>query len=204
MFLSSAPLSPPVEEDDRYDIGLWWLARAPNGSRLLLITTWGVTDGLDYSRLYGGFPVAASIIADHQGRAIRAYPDGFGCQVYSMDTSQLLPQRPWKRVVSLGSYSLFLGVNYPIVIPVEAEQGNGNMARSNSVYTSHHAVGLSSSPCPEICRFRLSDDDGDVAVGFPTRIGLPWRQVPLWFVPSFANSPEWNLPARAFGNRVHA
>lgn len=174
VLLSLAPLS-PVDKEDRYNIGLWWLARAPDGSKLFLVHSWGVTDGRDYTGLYWGFPVAATC-ASHQGR-----------------TSQLLPPRPWRRVVSLGSCSLYLGVNYPIIIPVEdrAEHGHENMVRSNSVYTSHHAVGLAYSSCPEICRFSLNAGDG--VVGFPTHIRWSWRQVPLWFITSFANAPEWNL-----------
>jgi len=107
-----------------------------------------------------------------------------------------MPPRPWRRIISLGSYSLFLGVNYPIIIPVEdgAEHDRPNMARSNSVYTSHHAVGLAYPPSPEICRFSLNSED--CTVGFQTNIRWTWRQVPLWLIPSFANARQWNLPSR--------
>ena len=194
--ISTAPIPPELDEQGRYNLGSWWLARSPDGSRLFLVHTWGVTDGRDYTGLVRILPAAATSEGRH-GRTIRGYGKGLlGCEVYSMDTSQLMPPRPWRRIISLGSYSLFLGVNYPIIIPVEdgAEHGRPNMARSNSVYTSHHAVGLAYPPSPEICRFSLNSED--CTVGFQTNIRWTWRQVPLWFIPSFANARQWNLPSR--------
>ena len=51
----------------------------------------------------------------HKHREIREYPDS-GCYVYEQDISFFGPARflSWRRVNSLGSYSLFLGLNYPI------------------------------------------------------------------------------------------
>lgn len=149
MLISSAPLSPVLDEKCLYNLGSWWLARAPDGSKLFLVHTWGVTDGRDYTGLFQGFPIAATC-EGHQGHTICAYDKGFGCEVYNMDTSQLLPPRPWRRIISLGSYSLFLGVNYPIIIPVEdrEEHGRQNMARRNSVYTF--------APCGRPCISSLS------------------------------------------------
>jgi hypothetical protein len=94
------------DEDQEYGPGLWWLARSLDGSRLLLVHTRGVTDGRDY-RAYYGYPVTDNS-ADHYGRTIRTYATGFGCQVFSMNTRQLLPLRPWQRISNLGAYSLFL------------------------------------------------------------------------------------------------
>ncbi|KAK1629513.1 hypothetical protein QYE76_003828 [Lolium multiflorum] len=196
LLISTAPIPPELDEQGRYNLGSWWLARSPDGSRLFLVHTWGVTDGRDYTGLVRILPAAATSEGRH-GRTIRGYGKGLlGCEVYSMDTSQLMPPRPWRRIISLGSYSLFLGVNYPIIIPVEdgAEHDRPNMARSNSVYTSHHAVGLAYPPSPEICRFSLNSED--CTVGFQTNIRWTWRQVPLWLIPSFANARQWNLPSR--------
>jgi hypothetical protein len=51
-----------------------------------------------------------------------------------MDTSQLDPANPWERIADLGAYSLFLGLNYSIMIPVGgADVSLGNLTRSNSV-----------------------------------------------------------------------
>ncbi|KAK1579913.1 hypothetical protein QYE76_016802 [Lolium multiflorum] len=196
LLISTAPIPPELDEQGRYNLGSWWLARSPDGSRLFLVHTWGVTDGRDYTGLVRILPAAATSEGRH-GRTIRGYGKGLlGCEVYNMDTSQLMPPRPWRRIISLGSYSLFLGVNYPIIIPVEdgAEHDRPNMARSNSVYTSHHAVGLAYPPSPEICRFSLNSED--CTVGFQTNIRWTWRQVPLWLIPSFANARQWNLPSR--------
>ena len=51
----------------------------------------------------------------YKHREIREYPDS-GCYVYEQDTSLLGPLGffSWRRVNSLGSHSLFLGLNYPI------------------------------------------------------------------------------------------
>ena len=51
----------------------------------------------------------------YKHRVIREYPDS-GCYVYEQDTSLLGPAGflSWRRVKSLGSYSLFLGLNYPL------------------------------------------------------------------------------------------
>ena len=51
----------------------------------------------------------------YKHRVIREYPDS-GCYVYEQDTSLLGPLGffSWRRVNSLGSHSLFLGLNYPI------------------------------------------------------------------------------------------
>jgi hypothetical protein len=104
-----------------------------------------------------------------------------------MDTSWLsIPPKRWNRIVSLGSYSLFLGVNYPLIIPVGL--GPDNMTRGNSVYTSRHAIGLGYMPLTEFFRFSLKGED--VAIGFSTNIRWVWRQSPLWFMPSFTNAPD--------------
>ena len=49
----------------------------------------------------------------YKHREIREYPDS-GCYVYEQDTSLLGPLGffSWRRVNSLGSHSLFLGLNY--------------------------------------------------------------------------------------------
>jgi hypothetical protein len=89
-------------------------------------------------------------------------------------------------IVSLGSYSLFLGVNYPLIIPVGL--GPDNMMRGNCVYTSRHAVGLGYMPRPEICHFSLKAEDA--AIGFSTNIHWVWWQTPFLFMPSFTNAPD--------------
>jgi hypothetical protein len=186
-------LDDALGHDHEVDYGMWWLARSIDGSRLLLIHTLGIADEREYSCKVCH---TASDRRVHHGRTVGNYASGFGCLVFTKDTSKLNEGIPWEKIDDLGEYSLFLGVNYPIIIPVEdgAEHDRPNMARSNSVYTSHHAVGLAYPPSPEICRFSLNSED--CTVGFQTNIRWTWRQVPLWLIPSFANARQWNLPSR--------
>ena len=146
-----------VEDDEENDPGRWWLARSTRGSRLLLVYTYGVS----------GNAIADDTSVVHYGRTVRTYPSGFECMVFSMDTSQLTAANRWKRVTDLGSYSLFLGVNYPIIIAVgDANDPPGHLTRRNCVYTSHQEIGYEYRPRPEISRFSLN---GDAAIGFHTK-----------------------------------
>ena len=103
-------------DDDDFESNsrTWWLARSQDCSRLLLVYARGVMDidvdgALTY---YDGTPVV------HCGRAVHSYTSGYTCIVFSMDTSRLLPANPWERVTNLGDYSMFLGLNYQIFMPV--------------------------------------------------------------------------------------
>ena len=51
----------------------------------------------------------------YKHRVISEYPDS-GCYIYEQDTSLFGPSGffSWRRVSSLGSHSLFLGLNYLI------------------------------------------------------------------------------------------
>ena len=88
-----------------------------------------------------------------------------------MDTSQLVPANScemlvnqWEKVSDLGAYSLFLGVNYPIILPVGgADLARGYLTRSNCVYTSPMSAWQCKMPLPEICRFSLNGEDDVVA-----------------------------------------
>jgi hypothetical protein len=156
------------KEAGEYSLGLWWIAIAPRSSRLLLVHTRGITEGLDY-RSYDDYHVDDNV-ADHHGRTMATYTTGFGCQVFSMDTSRLsVPPKRWNGIVSLGS--LFLGVNYSLIIPVGL--GPHNMTRANFLYTSRHAIGFGYMPRPEICVFSLEAEDA--VVGFSTNILCVWQ-----------------------------
>jgi hypothetical protein len=155
-----------------YDPGLWFLARSPDGSRLLLVHTYGVHDE-DYLR---GFYSHGHPDADHSvdqcGRTDHTFTTGFGCKVFSKDTSQLHPENKWERINDLGGYSLFLGSNYPIMMQVGgAGMAPGYITRSNCVYTSHYAIGLGYKRYPKICRFGLNCMEA--AVGFS--INITWE-----------------------------
>ena len=74
-------------------------------------------------------------------REIHEYPDS-GCYVYEQDTSLLGPAGflSWGRVNSLGSYSLFLGLDYPInqeiTVGKDLDGGEALLAMENCVYTA--------------------------------------------------------------------
>ena len=170
---------------DVYDLGLWFLARSVDGSRLLLVHTKGVCD----EEFHGGYDHPGHSV-DRCGRTVRTYATGFACKVFSRDTSQLHPAGPWKAIADLGAYSLFLGLNYPINIAVGgADVAPGYLTRSNCVYTSHHAVGLGIAPSPKICRFSLNGEAP--AVGFSTSVEWKYPETPFWFIPGFANALDW-------------
>ena len=78
------------DEDEEYELGLWWLAISPDGTRLVLIRTRAITDVWDL-RAYHGYPTIDNIAYRH-GRHYRTYDNGFSCHVFSMDTTHLLPQ----------------------------------------------------------------------------------------------------------------
>jgi hypothetical protein len=66
------------EEEREYSLGLWWLEIGPPSSRLLLVHTCGVTEGLDY-RSYDDYRVADNV-ADHHGRTIATYTTGLAAR----------------------------------------------------------------------------------------------------------------------------
>ena len=81
----------------------WFLARSDDGKRLMIIRTY------EPEKLYCKNPNV------YMQREIRESPES-GCYIYEQDTSLLGPSGflSWRRVNSLGSHSLFLGLNYPI------------------------------------------------------------------------------------------
>jgi hypothetical protein len=151
---------------------LWFLARSADGSRLILVHTYGVPDE-DY---LGGFYSRGHPDADHSvdrcGHTDHTFTTGFGCKVFSKGTSQLHLEKKWERINDLGGYSLFLGFNYPIMMQVGGVgMAPGYLMRSNCVYTSHCAIGLGYKSYPEICRFGLNRKEA--AVGFS--ISITWE-----------------------------
>src|SRR3954471_17769472 len=71
----------------------------------------------------------------HCGRTVSTYTSGFGCLVFSMNTSQVDQANSWERIAGLGSYYFLLGVNYPIIMPIGgADLASSYMMRRNCVY----------------------------------------------------------------------
>ena len=64
--------------------------------------------------------------------------------MFSMNTGQVDQANPWERIANLGSYSLFLGVKYPIIMRVGgAYLVLAYIMRSNCVYMLPTAAWLS-------------------------------------------------------------
>ena len=91
------------------------------------------------------------IVCKH--REISEYPDS-GCYVYEQDTSLLGPLGlfSWRRVNSLGSHSLFLGLNYPInqkiTVGKDLDGREALFAMENGAYTaSPRSSGANSPDC---------------------------------------------------------
>ena len=126
--------------------------------------------------------------------------------MFSKDTSQLCPDKPWEEITDLGAYSLFVGLNYPLNIAVGGgDSAPGCLTRSNCVYTSHHAIGLGYRPFPKIIRFGVNCKES--VFGFSTNVEWANLETPIWFNPSFANTTDWNilvtgLPLKCFFSLV--
>jgi hypothetical protein len=113
-----------------------------------------------------------------------------------MDTSQLDPANPWETIADLGAYSLFLGLNYPIMIPVGgADVSLGNLTRSNCVYTSPNAAWLCKMLPAEMYRFSLNGKGDVVCFRMNSLDSAKERaRTPLWFISSFTNAMDLNTP----------
>ena len=118
------------------------------------------------------------------------YPDS-GCYVYEQDTSLLGPLGffSWRRVNSLGSHSLFLGLNYPInqeiTVGKDLDGREAQIAMENCVYmTSPRSLGANSPNCQ---RYSLHPKEGENDKGIWIHFD-PWmsqlRQAVMWFKPS--------------------
>ena len=103
-----------AEEHKTDDLGTWWLARSPHGSRLVIVYTRGIK--YEKSGIHPSHAAADDII--HHGRTLHTYASGFHCMVFSMDTRMIHLKKRWRRVHDLGKYYLFLGLNYLINIAV--------------------------------------------------------------------------------------
>ena len=94
----------------------------------------------------------------YKHREIREYPES-GYYVYEQDTSLLGPLGffSWRRVNSLGSHSLFLGLNYPInqeiTVGKDLDGREAPFAMEKCVYTaSPRSSGANSPDCQQIGR----------------------------------------------------
>ena len=81
---------------------MWWLASSADGSRLLHIKTLGGGyDQQDPNYCIACHTAASSSGVVHCGRTVCTYAaSGFGCLVFSMDTSQLVPANSCEMLVN--------------------------------------------------------------------------------------------------------
>ena len=100
----------------------------------------------------------------YKHREIREYLDS-GCYVYEQDTSLLGPAGflSWRRVNSLGSYSLFLRLHYPInqekTVGKDLDGREAQFAMDNCVYpASPRSSGAYSSDCQ---RYSVQPKEGE-------------------------------------------
>ena len=113
-----------------------------------------------------------------------------GCYVYEQDTSLLGPSGflSWRRVNSLGSHSLFLGLNYPInqeiTLGKDPDGREALFARENCVYTVNPSCPDSSAA--NCRRYSLQPKEGENDKGILINFN-PWmsqhRQAVMWFKP---------------------
>ena len=124
----------------------------------------------------------------YKHRVIREYPDS-DCYVYEQDTSLLGPLGffSWRLVSSLGTRSLFVGLNYLINKEItDGKDHDGSMVsfiRQNCVYTAYHAS--LHAPYPDMCRHALRPKVGERVASIrlrPAGWSFP-RQAPIWFKP---------------------
>jgi hypothetical protein len=170
-------------EDEQYLPTRWYLATYFNGSPLLVCIQ-GIANVTEE---------AGSSIVSH-GRTLRTYAN-FRCRLFGMDTSVLAPRAsPWFNIDSLGEHSLFLGLNYPMMVKGDPAPVGTTLPfmRSNSIYTTDIAVVAhysNASIAPDIGRF---SPDGESCVGLKIdNTTGPWSETRFWFKASVTNAEDW-------------
>ena len=111
-------------------------------------------------------------------REIREYL-GSGCHVYEQDTSLLGPSGflSWRRVNSLGSHSLFLGLNYPInqEITVGKDLDGERICLLWKIVSTRRALGVREP--------KEGENDKGIRINFDAWMSQ-LRQAVMWFKPS--------------------
>ncbi|XP_073358740.1 uncharacterized protein [Aegilops tauschii subsp. strangulata] len=109
--------------------------------------------------------------------------------VFRTDISVLAQtSAPWFSIDSLGTNSLFLGPNYPIMVkgdPAAVDTTLLSFMRSKCIYTSD--ISVFPYPGPDICRFSL-DDQSCVALDIDNSWPFPEH---LWFKANVSNAEDW-------------
>ena len=139
----------------------------------------------------------------YKHRVIGEYPDS-GCYVYEQDTSLLGPLGffSWRRVNSLGSHSLFLGLNYPInqeiTVGKDLDGREALFAMENCVYTaSPRSSGANSPDCQ---RYSLQPKEGENDKGI--RINFDPCMIGSDVVQAFRLIGNWAVASKGWSTGV--
>ena len=180
MCLQGPVTIPPPILDDEQDLPTQWRLATNSDGSLLLVCEQGSADVTEEPG-----------IASH-GRTLHTYSN-IRCRVFGMDTSVLAPRpSPWFNIDSLGEYSLFLGLNYPMMVKGDPAVVGTTLPfmRSNCIYTSEVAMlpyaGFRNLSTPDISRFSLDDHS---CVGFD--VHNCWPYLDFWFKASVSNAEDW-------------
>ena len=142
----------------------WFLAPSDDGERLMIVRTYRACCFAEYNHSH--------------------------CKVFEQDPSFSGPSGifDWRLVSSLGTCSLFVGLNYPInqeIIDGKDHDGSAvSFIRQKCVYTAYHAS--LHAPYPDMCRHALQPKVGERVASIrlrPAGWSFP-RQAPIWFKPS--------------------
>ena len=157
------------DDHEQHPYTLWRLATNSDGSPLLVCIQ------------------CTQTVVSH-GRPLLTYSNT-RCMVFRTDTSVLAQTpSPWFSIDSLGTNSLFLGPNYPMMVkgdPAAVDTMLLPFMRSNCIYTSD--ISVVPYPGLDICRFSL-DDQSCVALDIDNSWPFPEH---LWFKASVSNAEDW-------------
>ena len=158
-----------------------------------LYTQWRLATNSDGSPLLVYIQCTQTVTTEEAGVVSHGRPlltySNTRCMVFKTDTSVLAQTpSPWFSIDSLGTNSLFLGPNYPMMVkgdPSVVDTMLLPFMRSNCIYTAD--IAMVPYPTPDICRFSL-DDQPCVALDIDNSWPFPEH---LWFKASVSNAEDW-------------
>ncbi|KAK1677922.1 hypothetical protein QYE76_038770 [Lolium multiflorum] len=134
--------------------GRWFLARSADGKRLMIIHEDRYIRSNDHLE-------PAEVLHDGNGLILRECPAPV-IHIFEKDLSLIGPN--WSRVDSLGTHSLFIGLNYPMNLKInDGNAPDGTLTpfmRSNCVYIAYYAFREPAFSC--ICRCNLQQGENEL------------------------------------------
>ena len=160
-----------------------------------LYTQWRMATNSDGSPLLVCIQCTQTVTTEEAGVVSHGRPlltySNTRCMVFRTDTSVLAQTpSPWFSIDSLGTNSLFLGPNYPMMVkgdPAAVDTTLLPFMRSNCIYTSDILVVTDPGPYIVGC-FSLDDQS---CIGLQIDNGWPVPENHLWFKASVSNAEEW-------------